>query len=272
MTTRKKKRTTRTPKGCNHKLDKYVWRGDVAVARFCATPQSDGVFGCGAVLSLGEASEPLLDVRVGELVQDLYQLGIDALAANPPGFTGSLVTPREYGGRSAHTMDVSTVSDEELAGFIARDWMFGSPEDGEDWPADLVDRIAATHPAIAAALKQREDDAELDAMEYEVTRAADPDPRDEDDLPELGGEPDVTHLLDGIDQADPTPPDEIDLPHPTAVADDMAGAARRLNAELAAGATDQPPGSWPPRAGCDPDAIDPLEPAQRGEGSEGAEP
>jgi hypothetical protein len=52
------------PKICNHRLDKYVWRGDVAALRICAVPQGFGVFGCGAVLPLGPSNDAPEPVRI----------------------------------------------------------------------------------------------------------------------------------------------------------------------------------------------------------------
>jgi hypothetical protein len=262
-----KKRTTRTPEPCNHKLDKYVWRGDNAVARVCAVPQSDGVFGCGAVLSLGESNDEPFEVQI-------EMRAVDLESAERAGEWTEVAEEFEVEGWLDLGEGLAAAGTDlgSCAGWLARQIYpvhvdhFPEALAGEDWPVELVARIAPTHPAIAAALKLRQAKqeaaraAELDAMEYEVTRDAEPDPRDE--------EPGV---LDGIDQADPAPPHEIDLPHPAAVADDMADAARTLNAELAAGASDQPPRSWPPHTGCDPDSVD-ADVARPGEGCEGAEP
>lgn len=265
---------TRKPKPCNHKLDKYVWRADRAVARVCATPREDGVFGCGAVLPLGPSDNAAAEVQIEIRAVDLE-------SAKRAGEWPEVAEEFETAGWLDHADGVTAAGTDlgSLAGWLARQiYPAHVAHDaeglaGEDWPADLITRIAPTHPAIAAA-QEAARTAELDAMECEVTRDGDPDPRD-DDEPELA--------VDGIDQAEPEPMPEVALAEqvdihdaPTdvaaplvAVADDLAGAARTLNADLAV--ADQPARSWPPNTGCDPDAIDPLEPTQDLGGSDGAE-
>lgn len=263
MPTRDRRKRTSRIRGCNHKTSHFTFRGDTAVARHCV--------GCGAPLTLGHANEPEIDVRAAEIAQDLDQLGqvVVLVMPCPSGFTGPLTSRVERDGWNAHSVG-ETPYDDEFAGFLARDWLVYPS--GEDWSAELVARIAPTHPAIAARLKreqaERDESCPVDtrtvsnlvhgivaaggslpysgtsedgscavasaspevepprtAADYEASRAADPDLRDEDD------EPDV------------------------AVADDLAGAARALNAEI----TGQPR-SWPPHTGCDPEAVR-LEPA-----------